>query len=185
MPDSVDEGKLFFREWVSIFSPKRVLDVGTGVGTYGKMIKALDPSCYVEGVEVHQPYIDQFNLRSIYDAVHCQDVIDFSKGLNITNYDLIVFGDVLEHLTKEDAIDVWKRLKQRAKFLWISLPIRLVDRLWSHGYHQPPYEYQTVLSERHQYNWEHGELIRELGPFIWQAPFRIVGVFGAEGEIKA
>ena len=97
---------------------------------------------------------------------------------------LIILGDILEHLSKNDAINVWTMLKFHAKFLWISLPIKVPDRNWSFGYRQPQKEWAANSNEKHQYDWNYNELIKELGPFLWTAPFKIVGIFIAEENLS-
>src|SRR3990167_8955567 len=47
----------------------RFLDFGAGSGKYGRMIKAVKPGAVVSAVEVEPDYVEQFNLRSIYDHV--------------------------------------------------------------------------------------------------------------------
>jgi len=182
MPDSVNEGKMFFREWFSTFNPKTVLDAGAGVGTYGKMIREINPCCYVEAIEVYEPYIKEFNLDALYEHVYNQDIRDFAKESG-PQYDLIILGDVLEHLPKQESIEIWKLLKCRAKFLYLSLPLEVLGREWSRGYHQHPREYEVNPHEKHEYLWELNEVIKELGPFMWQVPFKTIGVFIAEGDL--
>jgi len=44
----------------------KILDVGPGAGTYGSMLRDY---YNIDGLEIHEPYIDKFNLRSIYNKV--------------------------------------------------------------------------------------------------------------------
>jgi len=178
MPDSVDTGKLFFEDWFKEFKPKTVLDVGTGVGTYGKIIKRIDSNCYIEGVEVYTPYIEMYQLNMIYAKIHN---IEIKKLVADNYYDLIIFGDVLEHMTKEDAIGIINWFKKFAKFIFISIPIRYVPREWSRGYAQPPREYKENIWEKHLHNWSYEDFQKEFGPFLWQSLYKIVGCFVIEG----
>ena len=80
----------------------KILDVGPGAGTYGSMLKHLD----IEALEIHPPYIQMFNLTDIYKKIHIGDIRKF----DITPYDYIIMGDVLEHLTQNEATEVLNRM---------------------------------------------------------------------------
>jgi SAM-dependent methyltransferase len=78
----------------------RILDVGAGCGTYSDLLKPLGYE-NIDCVEVFEDYIHKFNLNNKYNNVYLGDItkldIDFSK------YDLIILGDVLEHIDLPDA----------------------------------------------------------------------------------
>ena len=153
--------------------------MGPGVGTYGKIIREVYPQAIVDCVEIYAPYIAQYRLWSIYDMVISDDI----QKNNITkNYDLVIFGDVLEHLDKGGGVSVWNYWKPKTKFLWLSLPVKLEGRKWSYGYNQPACEYDINKSEQHLYEWKYEELLINLGPFLWQIPYPTVVVLVAEGE---
>jgi hypothetical protein len=187
MPGSSQEGKLFFRDWVAAFRPQTVLDVGPGSGGYGKIIREVVQAtpwwekCKIDAIEAYEPYLSKYNLKEVYDDIFVRDVRDFQA---VDQYDLVIFGDVLEHLTKTDASSVFFYYKKISKFLWISLPIKVNGRSWSLGYKQYSKEWEENAFEKHQYDWEYDEIIRDLGPFLWSSPFPTVGAFIAEGDIK-
>lgn len=182
MPGSSQEGKLFFRDWVSDFLPKKVLDVGAGSGGYGKIIRDLKYECQVDAVEVYADYIQQYKLSEVYDRIFNVNILDFDPDPD--NYDLMIFGDVVEHIEKQRAIELLARMRKRASFLWICLPLKVTGRSWSLGYQQGSTEYAANINEKHLYDWTYEEVVSELGPFLWIAPFRVVGVFIAEGDLK-
>lgn len=73
----------------------KILDVGAGGGTYYKL---LGPQYNWTAVEIWKEsaeYIKQF-----YNTVYQIDIRDFQYQ---EDYDLIIFGDILEHLSVEDA----------------------------------------------------------------------------------
>jgi hypothetical protein len=79
-----------------------ILDVGPGVGTYADLLSDRK----LDAVEVHEPYINQYNLQDKYTVVYNDNVVNFSKVMNElvpTFYDVVIMGDVLEHLTVEEA----------------------------------------------------------------------------------
>ncbi|NBW33780.1 MAG: autotransporter strand-loop-strand O-heptosyltransferase [Cytophagia bacterium] len=99
MPNSYTYFKPEIRQWFidNVPTSKRILDVGPGQGTYSDLLR--DLGYRMDAVEVWAPYVDQFGLRSKYDNVYVADIREF----NISDYDFIILGDVLEHLSTQDA----------------------------------------------------------------------------------
>lgn len=77
-----------------------ILDVGAGWGKYREVL----PASYkaVDACEVWQPYIEEEGLRGRYRHVWGVDVMDLDPHI-ILGYDLVILGDVLEHLHVGDA----------------------------------------------------------------------------------
>lgn len=75
--------------------PSKILDVGPGMGVYGKALSGF----WVDAVEIHKPYIEEYNLNSIYNNVFNCNILDF----NYDDYEYIIMGDVLEHIPVEQA----------------------------------------------------------------------------------
>ena len=94
----------------------KVLDVGAGNGLYGSMLR--DIAERIDAVEAHAPYIESFNLEKIYDNVYNVDICDFELPVK---YDLIIFGDVLEHIEADRAIALLNRLKDIEQII-IAVP---------------------------------------------------------------
>ena len=119
MPGSSSKGKIAIAEWYPCLPyHARVLDVGPGWGTYSKLLRRSNEVW--EAVEVHEPYVERFHLRKMYDQVHVEDIRDFKpKG----RYDLILMGDILEHLTEQDAVSVLKKLCASTRYCIVSLPL--------------------------------------------------------------
>jgi tRNA1(Val) A37 N6-methylase TrmN6 len=69
-----------------------VLDVGAGAGAYSDLLRGVYPN--IDAVEAYAPYISRFNLESKYRVVFNADITRF----DMSEYDLVIFGDVLEHL---------------------------------------------------------------------------------------
>ena len=185
MAFSAEEGKQFFKEWLYFmsFDPKPVktiLDVGAGAGTYGKVIRTIDKPFIVHAVEPYEPYVGKFKLEEVYDQVSTENILEMIKG-DIANYDLVILGDVLEHLSRPQAYVVWNALKGISRFMWLSLPV-VPFKEWFWGYKQPAADWEENPLERHQHEWQYQEVLDMLGPFLWQVPYRTVGVFIAEGN---
>ena len=187
MAFSAIEGKAFFREFVRIFQVDnqfaRILDIGAGAGTYhDQIVEALEGTKYprpvVHGVEFFFPYLERFRLADKYDRIMVGDATE----MRFEKYDLIILGDVLEHIPREKAIEFFKYLKTRARFVLLSLPVDSSFRPWFWGYPQPESDWAENVAERHQHEWQYDEVVKELGPFLWQIPYRTVAVFVAEGN---
>lgn len=100
--------------------PNKIVDVGAGDGFYGKLIKYLLPEAFVLAVEKRGDYISQWELDKIYDEVINDDIINVVDELN---GDLIIFGDILEHLEEEDATKVLDRSIEIFKYVLINSPL--------------------------------------------------------------
>ncbi len=184
MAFSSSEGKEFFRDWlVHVARPlgfKSFLDIGCGAGLYGKIIREVfGEKAWIIGVDIFDPYFKQFNLIEIYDGFLVRDIRD---DVPVDKADLITAGDVLEHLTKEEAVRVVNALRPKCRFLWAALPLK-IGRPWSVGYTQPEHEYAVNPAEQHQHDYT-GDEIQEYFHPMWIVPFRMTGSFLIEGGIQ-
>lgn len=86
-----------------------VLDLGTGAGLWRHHSASFNVGVNRPwiAVEVHYPNVARFDLRRRYDAVRN---IDFRR-IKYRNYPghLFIFGDVLEHVERDEAIAVVRR----------------------------------------------------------------------------
>lgn len=104
---------------------ERVLDIGAGSGTYVKLIKEEFNICkdsYWVAIEAWQPYIEKFNLTSMYNEVINTDArkLDWST---LGKFSVAIAGDVLEHMTKDEATKLVDEILENCKTLIISIPI--------------------------------------------------------------
>ncbi|MEV5236473.1 class I SAM-dependent methyltransferase [Streptomyces pseudogriseolus] len=130
MPTSDAEGKDWSLERFKRVQPKTVCDVGPGEGTYAKLFRPHEPDepgVWWTGIEVHGPYVKRYRLKStktrkMYDELHVMDVREALDHL--FHRDLVIFGDVLEHMPREDAVALLRRAKQAGCWnILVSLPI--------------------------------------------------------------
>ena len=94
----------------------KVLDVGAGSGTYYNLLGKYFPN--IEAVEVFKPNIEKYALESKYKRVYNANIVDFKYDF----YDLIIFGDIIEHLEVEEAKKVLEYAKDRCKELIVAVP---------------------------------------------------------------
>lgn len=116
--------------FVSAVRPKRILDVGVGMGTYGFMIRQhmdiarerLSPSQWelvIDGLEIFEPYRNPL-WEFAYNSIH---VGDARKTLPQRGaYDVIVCNDVLEHLPKPEAAALAEEMLKHAPVVIVTTP---------------------------------------------------------------
>jgi 2-polyprenyl-3-methyl-5-hydroxy-6-metoxy-1,4-benzoquinol methylase len=113
-----------------------ILDVGPGRGKYGALLRERGYRS-IDAVEIYGPYIESFGLSTIYDKVHHMDVADFKYDF----YDVVIFGDVLEHLTVKKAQAVTAYAKSHSALIIVSVPYLLPQiggQLDGSGDHRQP-----------------------------------------------
>jgi len=85
----------------------KILDVGAGVGTYSDLLR---PKGFIniDCVEAFEQYVIDYKLNEKYNNVYICDVTKIN--INFDDYDLIIFGDVLEHIDVESAKNLLNKL---------------------------------------------------------------------------
>lgn len=74
-----------------------ILDVGAGCGTYWNLIGNFYKN--MDAVEVFKPNIENYELENKYREVYNGNI----KTFKYSDYDIVIFGDVIEHLTVKEA----------------------------------------------------------------------------------
>lgn len=171
MPGSVRENDALVREFVKTHGIYRILDVGAGSGTYARLLADLDLE--IDAIEVWKPYISDYNLEMWYRYVYNHDVrdTDVLKSFGKT-YDLVIFGDILEHMSEEDAVRVWSEAGS-ARWRMASVPIIHYPQGAEFG---NPYE---VHVQEHLTEQKMNELF---GPFDYGEVYDITGTFIKRGN---
>lgn len=149
MPGSYDyfkaDIKQHFLSHVSVQS--KILDVGAGCGTYAVLLK---PEYQLDAVEIWDEYIHRFNLHSLYDNVFSVDILNF----DFSDYDYLIFGDVLEHMSVESAQMLLEKINDTGKRCIVAVPY-LLEQGTCEGNHfethlQPDLTHE-VFMERYPY----------------------------------
>lgn len=121
MPISFDFYKDVIRDWILYSIPRssKILDIGPGIGTYSELVRS--HGYKMDAVEIWQPYIDTYELNNKYDNVYNDDILNKSAEF-IDQYDFFILGDVLEHLTIEDAQKFIELLQSKNKKYLVAVP---------------------------------------------------------------
>jgi DREV methyltransferase len=169
VPRSVNEGKLEMVNWVKSKNIKTVLDIGAGEGTYANIFRKNNIKLNkIDAIEIWSPYIKKYRLNKKYNNVFIND----ARNWNDFNYDLIILGDVLEHMTKEEAISLWDKCKS-ARYAIISIPIIYCPQGTCEG---NPYE------EHVKDDWSIEEVLSSFNNIVDYKGYETVGVFYAKFE---
>ncbi len=171
MPNSAEEGRSLMMSWIGAQNPRSMLDVGAGSGTYGRLMRDQHPACLRIGVEVWQPYVEQYGLHQVYDLLVRGDVRELTEDWRLPDVDVVVLGDVLEHMTEADAKDVWNAMRDRArKAVYLSIPIITYPQGHVHG---NPYEEHVVP------DWTDERVLDTFPGITWKWLGSIVGRYEA------
>ena len=93
-----------------------ILDVGSGEGTYYELLK--DYFRNIDGVEVFKRNIEEYGLEGKYRKIYNEDIRRFRYDY----YDIIIFGDVIEHLEIKEAQEVLEYAYNRCKEMIVAVP---------------------------------------------------------------
>lgn len=165
--------------------PRSVLDVGCGFGTWGFLCRTyldvfqgrIQPESWevtIDGIELFEPYI-QPHHRSLYSAITIGDIRDLAGS--VEPHELIICGDVIEHLEKDEGQAVLDTLYAKAtRALLLNIPL---GTGWEH-----PEAYGNP-GELHRSQWEYEDIERfpaETTEF--QLPNGKYGVFFCAKEVE-
>jgi hypothetical protein len=168
MPKSSPAGKLWSRTLLADVHARRplrrILDIGAGMGTYTSYRV---PGQTWIGVEVWTPYIAQFGLIQKYDQLLNNDArtLDWSA---LAPLDLVICGDVLEHMTKDEAIALLNQALSCARLALVSIPIVHSPQEAMHG---NPFE------EHVKPDWSHDECMESLPNVVLAHVDMPIGVY--------
>lgn len=112
----------FVPNWLLGSSSKTFLDVGCGQGLPMRLIKLRYKNINSVGVDLFKPYIDFCKKKKIYDKYLLCDI----RKLPFKNktFDVVMSYQVIEHLTKKDALRLVKKMESLAKkIVIISTPV--------------------------------------------------------------
>ncbi|MBI4559631.1 MAG: tetratricopeptide repeat protein [Candidatus Hydrogenedentes bacterium] len=124
--------------WILEINPKSVLDVGCGFGLWGflcreyldvmnERVQPTEWQVCIDGIELFEPYI-QAHQRALYTNITIGDIRELAPCL--TEYELIIAGDVIEHLQRKEGEQALEVLYEKAtKALLVNIPL---EGNWEH-----------------------------------------------------
>jgi hypothetical protein len=102
---------------IESFNPAmNILDVGAGSGVWSDLLYGHFKN--IDALEIHEPYINDFNLRGKYRKVLMGDIRNFVYN----SYDYLIMGDILEHLPVQDAKNLLEEIKWKYKYCMVAIP---------------------------------------------------------------
>lgn len=157
MPFSDSQGKAEIATWVTKIQPANVLDIGPGAGVYSDLVRQNAQPNTVDAIEVWAPYVQQFRLHEKYDTILISDIMVIHPNF-IHGYDLVIMGDVIEHLTRCEARAILAELVENNANVVVSFPVLHLDQgdyegNWFES-HRDHWSYQDMLdfAETHGYD---------------------------------
>lgn len=150
MPYSAEESREWVKERYWSSNPITIVDVGPGSGTYSELLKTSD-TIWV-GIEAWAPYVEEFDLFNKYNHVVISDIRHCELDSVFVEPDMVIAGDVLEHLDKHEAVVVVNKLKRWAREIILVMP----------NGEYPQDEYEGNWFEVHRATWTHEEIEKEL-----------------------
>lgn len=120
--ETYDWAGLLVREYVTMRYPPSttILDVGAGRGKYRDLLLEYTN---VDAVEVFEPVVDVERLRDRYRHVYVADVVELVLAAEpLSHYDVVVMGDVLEHVDVENARYVLDAFLERGSDVIVVVP---------------------------------------------------------------
>jgi 2-polyprenyl-3-methyl-5-hydroxy-6-metoxy-1,4-benzoquinol methylase len=100
---------------------RHILDVGPGWGKAAVLLREYlnEKPSRIDAVEMEKSYVDAHGLCALYDDVRIGDVCDMTAD-EFDAYDVVLMGDVLEHIDDARAFSLLQRIRPRVV---ISTPV--------------------------------------------------------------
>jgi len=116
-----------FSQHLVQLAPNQILDVGAGQGKYGRLVTEQLPQSTVHAIEPTAGYIEQFGLKQIYHTVYQKTLQEFANENFRNRYNLVIFGDVLEHLYRSQVIDYLDFFLYRTDWALVLWPTNMAQ----------------------------------------------------------
>jgi hypothetical protein len=100
----------------------KIMDVGAGCGTYSQLLRGYGYK--MDAIEIWEPYIEKYDLKSKYDKVWNWDFINMPVGA-YDDYDFFIMGDILEHLSVDEGQWILSFLRLKGKKFLVAVPYQM------------------------------------------------------------
>ncbi len=119
-------------ELIRKLDPESILDVGVGFGRWGilfrEFLEIWDNARYdgkwqivIDGVEIFPGYIKDYH-KYFYNEIFITGALEYLEETE-KRYDLINFGDIIEHLDKDEGEKLIELALEKGKYVLINIPI--------------------------------------------------------------
>lgn len=116
-------GDLLIRKWLREAVASRIFDFGCGAGRYGDIARVEVSEARLYACDTWQPAIDSVRAFDKYDTVFLGDLRSVVEQEAAQSCDLWIFGDVLEHIPKEDVRGVWAAANKSHRSIIVVIPL--------------------------------------------------------------
>jgi len=121
MPYSLkSQDDLLVEDFKNNHSWQTVFDIWTGAWKICDLLRPYAKK--IDGIEIHRIYVTQFDLERKYDKLYIWDVL---QHCFLENYDVMVLGDVLEHIDKQAWQKLLEYLKTKCNTIYVQIPYLL------------------------------------------------------------
>lgn len=118
--------------WMIMRNPKSLLDLGCGPGKVMNMIKHRTKVGNAVGIDIYMPFIEQCKIEGKFDELILSDINKINYPSK--SFDVVLANQVIEHLTKKDAMNLISKMEKIAKKqVIISTPIGEIEDPEHHG----------------------------------------------------
>jgi hypothetical protein len=155
MPLSIWQGMEDCLQAITERRPRAVLDAGIGFGLWGHLLRQyldvwsgrIHPEQWttrIDGIEIAESRV-QAHARYLYSNVYIGDIRELVPArAEAQRYDVILFGDVLEHLPKNDALALLEAsLRLAGSLVVVRIPM---GEGWRREGREPPDHHRSQWS---------------------------------------
>lgn len=116
---SYEMGKDGVRDWIlrNVKKGATCLDVGACDGNYSRV---LGDYLIMDAIEVYEPNVERNRLTEKYRKVFVADI----RGFKYKKYKVVVFGDVIEHMSVEEAQECLEYAKKHSDIIIAAVPFK-------------------------------------------------------------
>ena len=99
-----------------------ILDIGCGYGTLALNLRVQQGyTGLIDGLDIYKPWLERLDRLHLYNHVFHGDIRDLDD-IPLEEYDLVVCLETVEHVSREEGLEVIKVLMKRTKNLIVSTP---------------------------------------------------------------